>query len=94
MPTYKVELTEKEAKNLGEKRWLEKNQWRFFRRLLVSAAALIGFCCLGTVFAFPDWANIPGVIVLGALTFFFLLRGTVQCTKAGKAFVQSLEKEK
>jgi hypothetical protein len=93
---YKVELTEKEAKDLGEKRWVGKNKWRYLLALLTPVAVVILFASIASPKALniSDW--ITGPIVTGLLLFdaFILWRGMRLCTEAGKAFIQSLKEEK
>ena len=90
---YKVELTEKEAKDLGEKRWLEKNKWRFLLAMLipVGAAVLFAFISAPNALNISDWVS--GPVVVGILMFavFILWRGSRSCTKAGKEFVRTLK---
>jgi hypothetical protein len=92
--TYKVELTEKEARMVGETRWGNKHRRRY---LWGGTAALLGAFAffVGTVFAeAPDWVVVGGSLLLVALSFFLPLRMLWLQEKAGKAFVQSLKEKK
>lgn len=96
MSMYKVELTEKEARDLGEKRWMDKNKWRYFSFILLClvGAALIAFISAPKALNISDWVSLPIVIGLGGFAIFALWRGTRLCTKAGKTFIQSLKEGK
>ncbi len=93
---YKVELTEKEAESLGEKRWMGKNKWRFlfFMFLPCGLAFLLAVISASTTLNISDWVSVPILVGLLGFAVFVLWRGTRLCTKAGKEFVKSLKEEK
>lgn len=92
---YKVDCTEKEAKDLGEKRWMNKNKWRYFLWIMLplAAAALVAFISAPGALNIPDWVSAPIIFVALMISMFALWRGSRACTKAGREFAQSLKPE-
>lgn len=90
---YKVELTEKEVRVIGEIRWKRENESRYFWWCLGLFFVMLGF--LGSpLIGMPEWASVTGcVLSLGAF-FFVAIRMIRLTTKAGKKFVQSLKEVK
>jgi hypothetical protein len=92
---YKVEVSEKEARDIGESRWVVKHKWYLltaFFSLLV--AFVLGLLSLpNKVLTISPWVGVPFGIVLFGVGLYFVNRGSRLCTKAGKEFIQSLKKE-
>lgn len=93
---YRVELTEKEAKIIGEVRWGKKNRKRWL--LWVGGLFIAGFVSLvitattGAVgMGEMVGLSIAGVLFIAAYIVF--MRCFYLQLKAGKAFVQSLKEE-
>lgn len=90
---YKVIVSEKEAWTIGERRWMAQNNRRYSALIFLPLVALVFLLILFRVFNISNWVNMPFSVVLIGLSTYFLWRGSKLCTKAGKEFIQSLEKE-
>lgn len=93
---YKVSVSEKEARGIGESRWwVAKNKWRYYLAIFLPLGAIFLLIWLSSpnMFNLSDWVSMPFAVVLVGLSTYFLWRGSKLCTKAGKEFVQSLRKE-
>ena len=90
---YKVELTEKEAQEIGEIRWKRENERRYFWWCIGSLLAMFGFL-FSPAIGMPGWASVTGCVLSASAMCFFAIRMMRLATRAGKGFVQSLKEEK
>ena len=93
---YKVELTEKEARGVGESRWKDKNKRRWIFSLLLPLViiVIIGFISAPNALNISNWVSMPIIVVFAGFFLFLFRLVSSLCTKAGKEFVSRLKENK
>lgn len=86
---YKVKLTEKEAKAIGERRWLRKFENRWLWGAGIALLIAVGFA-LSLAIGMPEWASIAGALLFFGTAIFLYGWPIILTTKAGRALAQSL----